>query len=155
MRNSQKKEDMKDLKVEVEKDDILDLVEDSVNRESIKNEILSDLTKLIFPICGKRCYNTVSHYRTTKEKKKRESEYTIAKCWETDGTIEKKCSMEVLIGWLTTEENCSSYFGGINAQGRTDSNRKETYHFHIRNLIKEENGKYIHLILYICIHSYI
>ena len=49
-------------------------------------------------------------------------------------------SIEVLIEWLTTEENATNYFGGLDVDGQTNSNRKETYHHQIRDLIKEENG---------------
>ena len=42
---------------------------------------------------------------------------------------------------MTTEENCSKYFGGLDATGRTNGNRKEVYHLYIRDLIRKENGK--------------
>ena len=50
--------------------------------------------------------------------------------------------MEVLIDWFTTEENTSKYFGGVNSNGRISANRKESYHLHIRDMIKEENDKF-------------
>ena len=89
MRKVKKNESMKDLQIEKENDKLLDLIEKSVDMESIQTQLLSTLTKLIFPVCGKRCYNTVSHYRVTKNKSKGDTEYTIAKSWDTDGTLEK------------------------------------------------------------------
>ena len=63
--------------------------------------------------------------------------------WDNDGDTSEgvKSSIEVLVNWLTTEENCSQYFGGIDSNGRTNGNRKEVYHHHIRDIIKLENGK--------------
>ena len=49
--------------------------------------------------------------------------------------------MTILIDWLTTEENCSKYFGGIDANGCMNGNRKEAYHHHICDIIRKENGK--------------
>ena len=73
---------------------------------------------------------------------KGESDYAIAQSWEKDGTSTKMCSIKVLVEWLTTEENCSQYFGGLDANGRTSADRKEAYHHRIRDLIKQENGKW-------------
>jgi hypothetical protein len=48
----------------------------------------------------------------------------------------------VLVEWLSIQENCSNYFGGLDSNGKTSGNRKDTYHYLIRDLIKKENGEY-------------
>lgn len=104
------------------------------------NALQNDGRKLIFHICGKRYYNTVSHTRDKKESKG-DNEYTLAKSWEGDGSAKSgvKSSIDVLINWLTTEENASKYFGGLDIEGRMNITIKESYHYHIRDLIQKEN----------------
>ena len=53
---------------------------------------------------------------------------------------ETKSSIDILIDWLTTEENANKYFGGLDIDGKTSATRKEAYHHHIRDIIKKENG---------------
>ena len=144
-------EHMNHLKVENGNDKLVDLVQDSIDMNLIIRQTTHDTSQLIFPICGKRCYNTVCNFRK-KDEKKDGSEYALTQSWDADGNSSKKSSTEVLIHWLTTEENCSSYFGGVDTNGRTNGNRKETYHHHIRDLIKSENGErtYHQLLLSNC-----
>ena len=132
---------MTHLILENDKDKLLKLIDSNKVEDmaSIVRHISNDPTKLIFPVCGKRCYNTLSNYRK-KEENKVDSEYATTQNWEKDGTSTKMCSIEVLVDWLTTEENCSKYFGGLDANGRTSADRKEAYHHRIRDLIKAENG---------------
>ena len=118
-------------------------VDSSVDMNHIQNSLTNDNTNLIFPFCGIRCF------RSIVKPKKEESEYSIIKSWDNDGTSKSKSSIKVLIEWITTEENCSSYFGGLDATGRTNANRKETYHYHIRDLIIKENGEFIFVLIYI------
>jgi hypothetical protein len=92
---------------------------------------------LIFPVCSKRCYKYVSSYNCKKE-----IVTSNSSTWEGDGSKDTKSSSEVLINWLTTEENSVNYFGGSDKDGRTSSTRKETYHNQLVDLIKQENGKY-------------
>jgi hypothetical protein len=61
--------------------------------------------------------------------------------WDKDGKDGKPSSIQVLIDWLTTEENASMYFGGVNEVGKTNAMRKESYHKVIRQIIIEKNGK--------------
>ena len=132
---------MTHLTIENDKDKLVDLIDSTKVEDmaSIVRHLSNHSTKLIFPVCGKRCYNTVSNVRN-KEVNKEDSEYATNQNWEKDGTSTKMCSIEVLVEWLTTEENCSKYFGGLDANGRTSADRKEAYHHRIRDLIKAENG---------------
>ena len=141
MMESQTDSAMKVLKVESEKDKIVDHLIKGIKIKDIQNRILlhEDNTNLIFPVCGKRCYNTVTFNRYINDTKG-VSEYASGQSWDNDGGTKNKSSIDVLIEWLTTEENSSNYFGGLDTDGRTNSNRKETYHLVIRDLIKQENG---------------
>ena len=78
-----------------------------------------------------------------------QSEYATVQSWDNDGDANKKSSIQILIDWLTTEENASKYFGGLDIEGRTSTARKETYHHHIRDLIKNENGKRFFILLFL------
>ena len=91
---------------------------------AIKNTIDSDTNNLIFPFCGKHCFNSIKKAPTTSNG---DSKYATALSWEGDGSVTKKSSMQILIEWITTEENCSTYFGGLDASGHTNGNRKDTY----------------------------
>ena len=92
MRKLKTNESMNDFTIAKTNDKLLDLVDESINMESIQSKLISDSTQLIFPVCGKHCYNTVFHYITAKERtsNKGDSEYIIAKSWESDGNLEKK-----------------------------------------------------------------
>ena len=138
--------DMQFIEIENPGDNILKQITDEVDIKKVMDALQQDETKLIFPVCGKRCYNTVIHTRNKKDPKE-DSDYAAAKSWESDGNVMNgiKPSIEILIGWLTTEENASKYFGGIDKNGRTSATRKEAYHYHIRDIIKAENGKYTYI----------
>jgi hypothetical protein len=120
-------------------DKLLSLVNKNIDMDAVNSFIDSTQSNLIFPFCGKRCYNSLSLIRK-KNQMKGDSEYARIQNWEKDGTTTKRTLMKVLIDWFTTEENCSSYFGGVDSQGNTSANQKETYHLHIRDLIHRENG---------------
>jgi guanylate kinase len=97
-------------------------------------------TKLIFPLCSKRCFNLLESLRRKKEERKREKEKkkedklkqatsqcknsctTTPAIWDKDGTDGKKSSIRILIDWLTTEGNLSDYFGGLDKHGKTNAN---------------------------------
>jgi hypothetical protein len=124
-------------------DDILDFVGDHVNISCLKEFSTNQLSNLTFPFCGQRCCKTITNYKNKKKNKNNgDSEYAILQSWDNDGSSRNKSSTEVLIEWLTTEENCTNYFGGVNEKGATNGNRKESYHYHIRDLIKSENGEF-------------
>ena len=124
-------------------DNMVDQLHKDIDIKSIYTTVKDSQHKLIFPVCGKRCYNTImqSKKKTTKTR----SDYSQAQCWDKDGNESKgiKSSIEVLIDWITTEENSSSYFGGLDPEGKTNATRKEGYHHYIRDIIKAENGKYL------------
>ena len=132
-------EEMKLIEYEGVGDKIVDQIVGVDNMKVIQESMGIDDHKLIFPVCGKRCYNVVMSSKN-KKKPKDVSEYATIKNWNDDGNEFNRSSIKVLLDWLTTEENASSYFGGVDKKGRTNANRKEAYHHHIRDLIKKENG---------------
>jgi hypothetical protein len=119
------------------------------DRDMITSQLTHD-TKLIFPVCGKCCLNKVNALRNLDEEKLLKEQTTGILNWDKDGSDVEKSSIEVLIDWLTTEENASKYFGGVDKDGRTNSERRESYHILIRDLIKKENGKFKN-ILYVAL----
>ena len=147
MMSTQSTDGMKLLELEGPEDKIINQVDKTVQMKTIQNYLKNSSTQLIFPVCGKRCYNTIEHSRNKKDIKEH-SEYAVGQTWDNDGDENKKTSIDILIEWLTTEENATSYFGGLDTDGRTSSNRKETYHHRIRNLIKKENGQLLNIVRY-------
>ena len=135
--------EMSFLEIETPKDKIFEQIMNKVDMKKVMAVLQQTDTKLIFPVCGKRCFNSVSHLRNKKDTKG-DSEYAQAKSWEGDGSIDRtiRSSIDIMINWLTTEENASKYFGGLDKNGKTNATRKEAYHYHLRDLIKKENGKY-------------
>lgn len=123
-------------------DKIFDQLHTDVDVKTILGNIKDSEKQLIFPVCGKRCYNTILSMRN-KKPVKTHSEYATTQSWDNDGNESKgiKSSIEVLIEWISTEENSSSYFGGFDPEGKTNATRKEGYHHYIRDIIKAENGK--------------
>ena len=139
-----KKGAMKELIFRGPSDKIIEQLHKGIDIKSIHNSIEEDNTNLIIPVCGKRCYNSVcKKLKKSKEPINGMTSYEKIKSWDKDGDENRKSSIEVLIDWITTEENASKYFGGLDIDGKTSSTRKEAYHHHIRDLIKEENGKFI------------
>lgn len=130
---------MQILEVESKADKIIEQIVGLPKYNELEQQLKSHDPKIIFPVCGKRCYNTICHTRN-KKVDKAQSEYAIAQSWENDGNDLNMSSIDVLIEWLTTEENATNYFGGLDIDGKTSSNRKESYHHIIRDLIKDENG---------------
>ena len=141
MMNNISKDEMKVLELDDLSDEVVKDIPKSINVKEIHKSLYNDEHHLIFPICGKRCYNVVTYIKTKKDTNNKDSEYAVLKSWDKDGSDNKRSSIDVLIDWLTTQENASSYFGGIDVDGRTNSNRKETYHLVIRDVIRNENGK--------------
>ena len=128
------------LKTSSPRDHIIDMVDDKVDVSYVRGLPPDDLSKVIFPFCGKRCFNTIKT-SIDKAANKSESTYTLAQSWDNDGLQgSKQSSIRVLIDWLTTNENCSQYYGGVDEKGFTSADRKETYHYYIRDLIQKENG---------------
>ena len=132
------------LELVSKKENVLHHVIEGIDMEKISNSIKLDHTKLIFPVCGKRCYNTLMKTKKNNAKDGA-SDYTVAQSWDKDGNVNTNTmsSIDILIDWLTTEENASKYFGGVDMDGNTNATRKEAYHHHIRDLIKKENGRLI------------
>ena len=102
-------------------------------------ELSSQEAKLVFPVCGKRCFSNIQKFRI---KDKIESTVNSGVYnWDKDRTEDKKSSIDILIDWLTTEENASKYFGGTDKNGKTSGLKKDGYHKIIREKILKENGK--------------
>jgi hypothetical protein len=108
------------------------------DRKTLYN-LSSTQAKVIFPVCGKRCFSNVQKYRLSKAKEA--SNDVGVYNWEKDGNEHKKSSITVLIDWLTTEENATKYFGGSDKNGKTTGLNKDAYHKIIRQQIMNENGK--------------
>ena len=135
------KQEMDMLEFEGVGDKIVDQIVGITNMKEVELYLEENTDmKLIFPVCGKRCFNIVSGLRN-KVKPKDTSDYSNSHNWDNDGNEVNRSSIKFLLDWLTTEENASSYFGGVDSQGRTSDTRKDGYHHLIRDLIKKENGK--------------
>ena len=134
-------DEMMFIQLESSTDKILTLVNKTVDMKYVLDLLneTNGTNSLMFPICGKRCYNTIIAHRN-KIDPDGNSEYANLHNWESDGSLHCKSSIDVLIEWFTTEENSNAYFGGVDKEGKTNANRKEAYHHHIRDLIKKENG---------------
>ena len=123
-------------------------VVDEIGREKVNK------TKIVLPVCSKTCYNTVLRNRKQRDnlskkgsnKKedvvhtKRNSDLNVR--WDSDGGNGKLSSEEVIVQWLSTNENSDKYFGGVIGQHRrTNCTSKDTYHTRLSNMIRDENGK--------------
>lgn len=107
--------------------------------EPVKSEVKSALrtgVNVIFPCCGKRCHKIVAASRLENNKPS-SKKYVNGSSpttngttpnWDKDETADKRSSIHFLIDWLTTEEHATKYFGGLDKDGRTSSDRKESYH---------------------------
>jgi hypothetical protein len=124
-------------------------------------ELTGKKKHIILPICGKRCYMNVFNRKKEFEKIKKsatkkdnDNKNIQSKAtgvpyvhWDKDRNIWTKSSEEVLVDWLTYEESMSSYFGGVDMDGKTKSDRKESYHLVMQSMIQSENGKTITNVL--------
>ena len=133
--------EMEVVEYSANKKNILHHIKEGIDMTQIEDTLKDKDPQLIFPICGKRCYNTVMKELIDKSSKG-ESEYSIVQSWDKDGDVdtETKSSIDILIEWLTTEENATKYFGGLDIDGKTSASRKEAYHHLIRDMIMKENG---------------
>jgi hypothetical protein len=151
MHNMSKSKDKDMTHLEVSNDDAftLRLVNLSLNDKNTTE--MEDLkapdgfTQLILPVCGKRCLSNVQK-DVNKLMTKMMSSPTVGDGsskinWDNDGGNGKRSSIEVLIDWITTEENCTFYYGGKLKKGQTCGQRKEGYHYLIADEIRKENGK--------------
>jgi hypothetical protein len=141
---------MQILSVTSEEDKVLEFLSiPEYELDNIKTIIRSG-TEITFPCCGKRCYKIVAASRIQKKKPPTPSSTRASPTinnttpnWDKDGTNSVRSSIKILIDWLTTEENATNYFGGLDKDGRTSSDRKESYHNYISEEILKENGKYL------------
>ena len=140
MINKSSKEEMGTFYYDGKEDKFNSHIDKSIDMTRINAFLESDQSNLMFPFCGKRCFNSLFQFRN-KKTNVTDSDYALTQNWEKDGSPTCRTSMMVLVDWMSTQENCSSYFGGVDSKGNTSANRKDTYHHHIRNLILKENGK--------------
>lgn len=106
-------------------------------------------TQVILPVCSKTCYNAVLRNRKSKEKETTNTKSTTFALnkrnnsnlrWDADGGEGKLSSEEVIIQWLTTNENADKYFGGaVGAKRHINGISKDTYHNRLSNAILKEN----------------
>jgi hypothetical protein len=137
-------QDIKMVVMECMDDKILDYLQVNTTERKVLNHLFNQETPILFPVCGKRCYKSVVGYRTKEIIVLEDVLEEIPEPpsnWDKDGKDGKPSSIKVLIDWLTTEENASMYFGGVNEVGKTNAMRKESYHKVIRQIIIEKNGK--------------
>jgi hypothetical protein len=106
-------------------------------KKIIKN-FRCNTSKLFFPVCSKRCYNTVV---TTRNKVITKLPPSVLANWDKDGINGNRSSISILIDWMTVEGNISKYFGGLDRNGKTSADQKEAYHNRIRDIIRQENGE--------------
>ena len=63
--------------------------------------------------------------------------------WDSDAKNGSRTSEEVLVHWLTDEENAEKYFGGSHgSKNQVNGIRKDEYHGIISKLIMWENDMY-------------
>jgi hypothetical protein len=134
------KEGLKMIEVLSEDDKIFDLLNISSKDRKELFELSNSEAKVIFPVCGKRCFSNIEKYRINKTNETTTSNSNMFN-WEKDGDETKKSSIDLLIDWLTTEENATKYFGGSDKNGRTKGMNKDGYHKVIRKYIMDRNGK--------------
>jgi hypothetical protein len=114
---------------------------------------------LVFPLCTKRCYNSLIGVRhrhkkqlisisrkkrpkkSMKDKRNNSMENSTTANWDRDGGDGKKPSIIVLVDWITTKENLTKYYGSLDMDGNTNRNQKDAYQKILAILIKNENGK--------------
>ena len=150
--NIEKDDSMKEL---VYDEDLDTLTESQLDKiEKISPEKVHN-TNITLPVCGKSCYNAIVKSRKNKVemmKKQAMAQDTNTtsrnipnqhKRWDCDGTENSLSSEEVIINWLTTNENAEMYFGGNHGtKNSVNGVTKDTYHVRISNLIHKENGTY-------------
>jgi hypothetical protein len=124
--------------------------------EYVKNIAGSDIRipksgTTILPTCGKQCQKKIIKMIESLNKVNKntmKADGTTKTHWDKDGSSTTCTSIQVLVDWLTMEENSSSYFGGKNSKGQTNGSRRETHHYAIAQLIKSENGMFISLLMF-------
>jgi hypothetical protein len=89
-------------------DKILDLLNISKKDRSSLCSLSTQKAKVIFPVCGKRCFSNIQKYRI-KDTAEINSNPGVLN-WDNDRTEDKKSSIDILIDWLTTEENAAKIF---------------------------------------------
>ena len=72
------------IKIKSGHDKLLELVDDMTDISEIEEIQEGDdiFTKLTFPFCGQRCFNTISTFRTKVSQNKGDSVYAAAQSWE-------------------------------------------------------------------------
>jgi hypothetical protein len=134
------------------------LKQNNTNSRLVDKDAPDGMIKLILPVCGKRCSSNVMR-DVNNTMTKMMSSPTIGDGsskinWDNDGGNGKRSSIQVLVDWITTEENCTFYYGGKLKKGQTCGQRKEGFHYLIAEEIRKENSKFI-VTVHICTSIYV
>jgi hypothetical protein len=154
--NHNVKDNMHVIEYMGESDKILDMIDATEDeREELKTLSKQDETVILFPTCGKRCFSYLLDFRTKSPSEKTQSATPYN--WNKDGVPGSvRSSTEILIDWMTTEENITKYYGGLDKNGKTNADRRHHYHLVIKDMIQSENSKYfLILIFFRSNHTYI
>ena len=109
----------------------------SLNIETIRSKLkvtnedadyLKGEENLLLPFCKKRCLKAINNSIEQIEQGDKDNDKDGNIYWDSDGKNGKRSSEKIIVDWLCTEENCKLYFGGKNSAGKTNANRKDTYH---------------------------
>jgi hypothetical protein len=137
-------EDLKMIEVENKDDPLLMLANQKNNMVPLEyNDIVAQNQKLVFPVCGKRCMSNCLTRRKEIQRCEDSKPSLTSNAnlgWDKDGSDTVRSSEQVILDWLTTEENTSSYYGGVGKDGQTSANRKHSYHLKLSAEIEKENG---------------
>ena len=149
---------------DLEYDDELDKLGPAQNEivKKLRTKYVGKQT-IILPVCRKGCYNKILKNRkmvenenknidsskkssNTRSRKKNitSNRNSVAGNlrWNSDSKEGSRSSEEILVHWLTDEENAEKYFGGNHgSKNQVNGIRKDMYHSQISRLIFEENGK--------------
>ena len=124
--------------------------------------------RVILPVCRKACYNKILKSRkkvdnekislhtssTSSSQIQRNRKTNLGKSnggnlrWDSDSKAGSRTSEEILVHWLTDEENAEKYFGGTHgSHNKVNGTRKDEYHGLLSRIILKENGKiYMYLL---------
>ena len=119
-----------------------------------------EYSRVLLPVCGKKCYNTIISKRKAQlERDNEEREYLLninnsndsnsLLHWDCDAVNGARSSEEIIVDWLSDEVNAKMYFGADDSfMNPVYGTRKESYHKHLSQKILSENGEIVLCKLY-------
>ena len=139
-----------DIKFDAVKDNYF-----SAEEKKIMSKMNDDIhaKDIIIPFCGKSCYNAIKKLREKKPtdiesiNRKKSAEDKINRNsmlrWDSDSRNGSFTSEEVIVNWLTDDENAEKYFGGTHGKkAKVNGVTKDSYHVELSDLIFETNCTY-------------